>query len=280
VDNKANNIQELIKRVAKKYFFLYSAILIFLAFSLFWYSYSKTRKTIKNDKIIAQGNIKVIAWDLHDVLFYKKPPFLKELWGYEKKSKLFPNGKIVKLILKDFKRVITGKDRRLNSTLTIKKAIESKQQALADFLINHESNCKPKKDMFEVIKKLDAFGYKQYICSNISSYGLARLVEKYPDFFSYFAGTYTTLENNGLKPQKRFFKQFLETYTLDPKTILFIDDKKENCRGAEKLGMYTLCFKGEKKKDRQKSVRELYRILKINDNQNIIASSPVQQGIS
>ena len=281
MNNNIHNIQESIKRIPKKYFFLYGLLAIFFISSCFWYSYSKYRVSAKKNNAITQREIKIVAWDLHDVLFYGKPSMAKALWKYRKKIKLIPGGSVTKLILKDFKRIITGKERRLNSTMIIKKALKAGQKELAEFLITHEADCKPANDMLELIKKLNSLGYKQYVCSNISSYGFERLVQKYPEFFSYFTGMYTTLENNGVKPQERFFRSFLKTYNFPAQSVLFIDDKMKNCKGAQKLGINTYCFKGNHKKDRKNAINEIYHALGIsNDNQSATKATLTQQGIS
>lgn len=281
------NIQELIRRVPKKFLFLYGVIISLCAVSFFVYIYPKTRASKKNSKTtshISIGHpqeIKVIAWDLHEVLFYGKPSMVKSIWKYKQKRKLFPGGKIVKLILKDFKRIMTRKEKAINSTRFIKTALEQGLDELAEFMIAYESDCKPKKEMLAVIKKLDALGYKQYVCSNISSYGFDRLSKKYPELFKYFSGIYTTREKNGSKPQERFFRLFLQEFNLDAKTVLFIDDKKENCRGAQKLGIHALCFNGKQKKARLNSINEIYRTLNLDNNAIVSTSNSLgQQGIS
>lgn len=281
MNNSIHNIQRSFKRIPKKHLFFYVAVAAsFLAIFLFLYSYSKSRVTSQNNVAVVHNNISVIAWDLHDVLFYGKPAMLSMLWKYKKKHKLIPSGKVTKLILKDVKRIFTGKERRVNTTRVIKAALQSGQKELAEFIISHETNCTPKKDMIAVIKKLNVLGYKQYICSNISSYGLERLKEKYPEFFSYFEGTYTTLDHNGVKPQERFFRLFLNTYKFEAGKVLFIDDKKENCHGAQKTGIHAMWFKGKRKKDRTKSVNTIFHMLGINNDQLSVPTSRVQQGIS
>lgn len=221
MSNNIHNIQEYIKRIPKKYFFLYVLTTIFFISSFFWYIHSKSRISTKKNNAIINGDIKIVAWDLHDVLFYDKPSMIKALWKYRKKLKLIPGGSITKLILKDFQRVITGKERRLNSTMIIKKALKTEQNELAEFLIAHEADCKPASD--------------------------------------------------------------LKTYNLPANSVLFIDDKMQNCRGAQKLGMQTYHFKlhHNNKKDRKKAINEIYRALGIsNDTQHDTNPTLSQQGIS
>jgi|GEM_PF-5756643 len=280
VNNATNNIRKSLKRIPKKHLFFYSAIIALLAIFLFLYIHSKSRTPSKNSARVVHSDIKVIAWDLHDVLFYGKPGMLQVLWEYKRKHKLIPGSKVTKLILKDVKRIIMGKESRLNATRVIQTALRYGQNELAEFIIAHEADCTPKNDMIEIVKKLNALGYTQYICSNISSYGLQRLKEKYPEFFNYFEGTYTALEHNGSKPQERFFRVFLNTYKLKAGTVLFIDDKEENCRSAQRIGMQVMYFKGKRKGERKQSTNTIFHILGMGNNQISAPVSPVQQGIS
>lgn len=47
------------------------------------------------------------------------------------------------------------------------------------------------------------------------------------------------------KPSEKFYKILLEKLKLEPREILFIDDREENIEGAEKLGIKTMLYKSK-----------------------------------
>lgn len=59
------------------------------------------------------------------------------------------------------------------------------------------------------------------------------------------------------KPKPEIFKTALKKLKVKPKEAIFIDDRKQNTKGAERLGMKTVLFKNNKQ-----TIRELDRLLK------------------
>jgi HAD superfamily hydrolase (TIGR01509 family) len=238
------------------YHFFSKIVTFFLVFA-FTLSIAKPRERSKTRPQERLFSGKVIAWDLHDVLFFEKPSLFRAFWNYPQKRKLIPKGKMRKIIWKEVKRYLFGKKKqRLNSSELITLAQQYDAPDIAEFIIQHETACVPDPDMVALIKDLQQQGYRQYICSNISQQGLAVLQERHPDFFSYFDGTYATKQNNSRKPHDQFFLSFLEHFHLQPSDVLFIDDKRDNCASARKLGMHTVRFK-KHKRNRQRSIKKI-----------------------
>lgn len=46
-----------------------------------------------------------------------------------------------------------------------------------------------------------------------------------------------------LKPDAEIYQIILNKYQLKPEECVFIDDRSENCRGAQEQGIHTICFK-------------------------------------
>lgn len=60
-----------------------------------------------------------------------------------------------------------------------------------------------------------------------------------------------------IKPDGKIFKTVLKKYKLNPEETLFIDDLKDNCNAAEKLGIKTICYKN------YKTFLKLFRIITV-----------------
>ena len=49
-----------------------------------------------------------------------------------------------------------------------------------------------------------------------------------------------------LKPEPEIYRTILDRYQLKPEESVFIDDRPENCEGARKQGIHTICFESFK----------------------------------
>ncbi len=105
---------------------------------------------------------------------------------------------------------------------------------------------KPNMDVVAIIKELKELGYQIDMASNIGAQHLIEL-EKKDELKSIFA-----LFNNKFfvdykqktiqKPHEQYFKNYLKKYNKKHKTIIFIDDQKNNVTNAQKTGMIGLRF--------------------------------------
>lgn len=92
------------------------------------------------------------------------------------------------------------------------------------------------------VKYLKSQGYHLYILSNYCSYILEH-TKSQMKFLKYMDGVVFSCQVKELKPEEGIYRKLLETYSLDPDKCVFLDDRKENCAGAEKLGIHTILFK-------------------------------------
>lgn len=95
------------------------------------------------------------------------------------------------------------------------------------------------------VKYLKEQGYHLYILSNYSEYMLEQ-TRKNMDFLKYMDGIIFSCEVKELKPEAGIYQKLLDTYGLDPECSVFLDDRKENCEGAEKFGIHTIQFQNFK----------------------------------
>lgn len=97
-------------------------------------------------------------------------------------------------------------------------------------------------------------GYHLYVLSNYSHYMLAEN-RKIMTFLKHMDGIVFSCEVNEIKPEPEIYKTLLEHYGLKPSESVFIDDRKENCQTAQKLGIFAICFQNFKQ-----AVRELEKL--------------------
>lgn len=85
-------------------------------------------------------------------------------------------------------------------------------------------------------------GYKVFILSNIPEDSYVYLKEHY-DFIDQVDGGIYSYQHKLIKPDTKIFETLLKRYALKANECIFIDDKKENIKTAEKLGFYTIWLK-------------------------------------
>lgn len=218
------------------YKFFFAFCLLFLGLSIAWNipTLLHAKNRIKNNH-----EIKVIAWDIHDVLVSSKG-FWKSVKNWITEV-VIPRKKTATLS----KDALLQKEPIINSTEIIAMAQQEGQYGFAEFRIKEGyENWTPDKEVFDFIQELkDTEKYKLYICSNISKQSFERLAALYPEF-ALFDGVFTTDLGTTKKPNPEFFKQFLKKFDLKAEDVLFIDDNKKNCESARKLGMKAFVFKG------------------------------------
>lgn len=95
------------------------------------------------------------------------------------------------------------------------------------------------RDFCEYVK---SNGYGIYVLSNACS----SFHDYFPRFASedYFDGVMVSSDVHMIKPEKRIYEHFLNTYKLLPEECLFIDDREENIEGAGKAGISGYVFSG------------------------------------
>ena len=95
------------------------------------------------------------------------------------------------------------------------------------------------------VKYLKSKGYHTYILSNYSSYMLDH-TKKELTFRKEMDGEVFSCYAKQLKPEPEIYRTILDRYQLKPEESVFIDDRPENCEGARKQGIHTICFESFK----------------------------------
>lgn len=104
------------------------------------------------------------------------------------------------------------------------------------------------------VKYLKEQGYHLYILSNYSRYMLDAN-RSMMGFLKDMDGAVFSCEVEMIKPEKEIYQYLLNQYGLKASECVFIDDRRENCQGAEKLGIHAVCFTGF-----QQAVSELEKL--------------------
>ncbi|MCI2047625.1 MAG: HAD family phosphatase [Faecalibacterium sp.] len=87
----------------------------------------------------------------------------------------------------------------------------------------------------EIAARLKGRGFRIYYLSNIASDTLLLLQRR--SFWRLFDGGGASCDVHVLKPYTKIYHKLLDTYELDPKECIFIDDDEENMKPAFKLGI-------------------------------------------
>lgn len=93
----------------------------------------------------------------------------------------------------------------------------------------------------EFCRAMRESGKNIYVLSNASG----RFYEYFPRFYDmdFFDGVVVSSDLHIIKPESGIYEYILDKYGLKADECLFIDDREENVRGAEKVGMNAVKFK-------------------------------------
>ena len=93
----------------------------------------------------------------------------------------------------------------------------------------------------EILSQLKKKSYPLYALSNWSAetYPIA---QKHYDFLEWFDGEVISGRVKMVKPNPEIYLYLLEHFQLNPQETFFIDDRIDNVKQAEKLGIHGFCF--------------------------------------
>ena len=97
---------------------------------------------------------------------------------------------------------------------------------------------------------LKANGYKIYILSNFSRKAFEDC-RKELDYVSKADGAVISYKVKMIKPDPEIYRYLINTYNIDPKEAVFIDDNKDNIAAAEKFGITGILFTDKKSADEE-----------------------------
>jgi FMN phosphatase YigB (HAD superfamily) len=161
------------------------------------------------------------------------PHFMSDTWLCSR----IPNKELIKQINEAVnqwkpKRTVSPSERKVIRTIL--------RTALSAKILGKHTRCP--RIALKLVKQCDDHGYNQYILSNFEKEAFERAY-KNPENQQLF--DYIPRENimvsgdcGMIKPYKCMYEHFLRTYNLDPQECLLIDDRPENVKGAQSIGIY------------------------------------------
>jgi putative hydrolase of the HAD superfamily len=129
---------------------------------------------------------------------------------------------------------------------------DDRTEGLVDRLF---AGMQPEEGMIEALRRARAEGIKTGLISN--SWGRGRYDRD--SFAELFDGVVISGEVGLYKPQPEIFRLGAERIGLEPRECVFVDDLRENCEGAEQVGMTAVLHRGA-----DASLERLEQLLGIN----------------
>lgn len=103
------------------------------------------------------------------------------------------------------------------------------------FLLDVPDNLKYNDNILDLVKDLKNKGYKVYVLSNTSNETFANFKA---DLEALFDGLVLSYKIHEIKPNKPIYEYLLKTYNLNPNECLFLDDRLDNIKTANELGIH------------------------------------------
>ena len=103
-----------------------------------------------------------------------------------------------------------------------------------DFMKNYYKYMYIQEDVIEIIKELKEKGYNIYLLSNTNDFMYEKFIK---DIEYLFDGMVLSYRNHIIKPHDSIYKCIIDTYNLNPEESLFIDDREDNMKTANKFGI-------------------------------------------
>jgi 2-haloacid dehalogenase len=94
----------------------------------------------------------------------------------------------------------------------------------------------------EILGELRANQVPLYALSNWSTETFPSAQKRF-DFLQWFRGILLSGKVRLIKPDRRIYELFLETFSVDPAQAIYIDDIPANVEGANAVGMHGIVFK-------------------------------------
>lgn len=108
----------------------------------------------------------------------------------------------------------------------------------------------------EWIRELQDKGLGVYILSNFGKHSFEQVREDKMDFMDLVDGVLISYEVHQIKPDPAIYQSLLDRYGLKAEECVFLDDREENIRAAQKLG-----FSGILYRNREQARQELDEML-------------------
>lgn len=183
--------------------------------------------------------IKNIIFDFGGVLLTWNPKIiLKNFTNNDKYIELLSE-KIYKS--KEWQMLDNGDITREIATKSLQKKLPNNLRNTCKNIVYHFQEYQIlNEDICEIIINLKKNGFKVYALSNAHVSIYEDMKTRYIN--KYFDGYIISAIEHLKKPNKEIYTRLFEKYNLNPKECFFVDDREENVRVGEKLGMLGYVF--------------------------------------
>lgn len=115
------------------------------------------------------------------------------------------------------------------------------------------------------IRALRAAGYRVYILSNYAAWTYEKTREELC-FLKEVNGAVFSFQVQQVKPEPEIYQTLLDNYGLVPEESVFLDDREENIRSAERMGIHGILFTSK-----EQAVCQLasYGVVTVQENKEI-----------
>ena len=103
-----------------------------------------------------------------------------------------------------------------------------------EFMNNFHKYRSIQQEVIEIIKSLRKQGYKVYLLSNTNEHSYEEVIK---DIEYLFDGTALSFRLHMIKPYEGIYKHLINKYNILPEETLFIDDREDNMKTANSLGI-------------------------------------------
>ena len=103
--------------------------------------------------------------------------------------------------------------------------------------VDYTETIRPMNAGVQILKDCHKNGHKIYLLSNWAYESFDLMLEKFADIFGLCTGMAISGYMQIIKPDKQIFQALLTEYKLDPKETFFIDDREQNTKAAESVGI-------------------------------------------
>jgi len=180
--------------------------------------------------------IKNIIFDIGNVLVYYRPwEYLKKRYSHEEATFLLA----AIFETQEWQELDKG-------TLTEEEALRifiardpEKEHILREMMADFYNIFTPIESSISILKELRRKGYTVLFLSNIP-HGIYDFITTTYDFLNEFDGGIASAKVKLMKPDEDIYLHLINTYNIEPKESLFIDDTAQNVKTAGNLGFKTI----------------------------------------
>lgn len=211
------------------------AIMVPVLFYAMWMVYRILNKNVK----VADSQMQNIIFDVGQVLVNYDWETYLDGFGFPKEKR----EKIADAVFRS--NVWNERDRSSKKeSYYVEKMVKAAPEYESDIreVMRRSDETVTKTDYADTwVRYLKDKGYHVYILSNYATDTLERTKDKLT-FLKYVDGAVFSCQVKQIKPEADIYRTLLNRYHLDPKTSVFLDDRKDNCEAARKMGIHAIQF--------------------------------------